>query len=474
MDFQVLPVCFAIQSFNTSLTNSTAAISTSHDNDQSRSDDTAGWPSQCDHFATKGSSGWLRQAEFGWPPPGKGPPMNNFVSLDDRQQHHPRPPPAPSHTYATSMENSAQGSLQSHVTSAPPWSTSGIPPWSTATRPLSDIRELTEPSLIDITNRKPPFARGLSKKSSASHMRNASLARKGSITARPEKVNQDDGRERHSPRTSPSTPGDRSSIYSIPPGNVPPRSSSRLGRQRSTSQSRAPVVEPPPPRGQGYTIPNRGHSTSPVKDLAARFDPVSFESTRRIPSRTFIRSQHPEDILDAPSHRHPRISVDLHTSASLFVGGGSIEGHVRLNVDDAERVRHKRAIALGRVSVDLLGVEEMSGPRRFVFLNLATELVDAENPPPQNMVESLKQISPIDPFWLLAPSISSIPFMMSLPLDVGPPPFQSKHARIRYLLCVTLLVRDQGRQYLVRSSRDVSVLSVYDRKHHWDKQHGNS
>ncbi|KAF2101892.1 hypothetical protein NA57DRAFT_35010 [Rhizodiscina lignyota] len=362
------------------------------------------------------------------------------------------------------MEKSTYGSLQSHTTSAPPWSTSGIPPWSTATRPLSDIRELTEPSLVDMTNRKPSVRRQLSKKSSASHTRNVSLARKDSVTAafeKPHSLYKADRTGRQSPIASPSTPGDRSSIYSIPPGNVPPRSSSRPRRQRSTSQSRGPIPDPPP-REQAYTIRNRGQSRSPVKEYAARFDPVSFESIRHVPSRTFIRNPQPVDILDAPSHRHPRISADLHISASLFVGGGSIEGHVKINVDDAERLRHKRALALGRVSVDLLGVEEMAWPKRVVFLNLATELVDSENPPPHNMVESLKHISPIDPFWLLTPSISSIPFMLSLPLDVGPPPFQSKNARIRYVLCVTLLVRDQGRLYLVRSSQDVSVLSVYD------------
>jgi len=53
-------------------------------------------------------------------------------------------------------------------------------------------------------------------------------------------------------------------------------------------------------------------------------------------------------------------------------------------------------------------------------------------------------------------------FFEGLPLDVGPPPFQSKTAKIRYVLCVTLLVREQARQYVVRTSEDVTVLSVYD------------
>jgi hypothetical protein len=178
-----------------------------------------------------------------------------------------------------------------------------------------------------------------------------------------------------------------------------------------------------------------------------------------------VRTAEPNiDVLEFPKHQHPRVTVELHAAASLFVGGGSVEGHVRIVIDDLERIRHRRQLAISRLSIDLLGVEEMSSSRRNIFLNLATELMDSDNPPPHNMVESLKQISPIDPFWLLAPSVSHLPFLISLPLDVGPPPFWSKGARIRYVLCATALIRDQGKQYLVRSSQEVSVLSVYDRK----------
>ncbi|KAJ4360831.1 uncharacterized protein N0V89_001398 [Didymosphaeria variabile] len=78
------------------------------------------------------------------------------------------------------------------------------------------------------------------------------------------------------------------------------------------------------------------------------------------------------------------------------------------------------------------------------------------------MVDSQQQIGLDDPFWHLVPSITNLPFSMSLPLNVGPPPFQSKNARIRYVLCISLLIRDQGKQYIVRVSEDVTVLSVYD------------
>lgn len=145
------------------------------------------------------------------------------------------------------------------------------------------------------------------------------------------------------------------------------------------------------------------------------------------------------------------------------MGGGSIEGTVQINIDDAERIRHRRTLDIARISIDLLGTEEVSGNRRAVFLNLATELIDEENPPPQNMVDTQQPIGPENLFWHLMPSMTNLAFNLSLPLNVGPPPFHSKNARIRYILCVSLLIRDQGKQYIVRTSEDVAVLSVYDR-----------
>jgi hypothetical protein len=150
--------------------------------------------------------------------------------------------------------------------------------------------------------------------------------------------------------------------------------------------------------------------------------------------------------------------------AAIFVGGGSVEGTVQINVDDAERIRHRRTLDIARISIDLLGLEEMSGNRRHVFLNLATELIDERNPPPANMVDTQEPISSYDAFWHLMPSVTNLAFNLSLPLNVGPPPFHSKNAKIRYQLCVSLLIRDHGKQYIVRTSEDVAVLSVYDRR----------
>lgn len=200
-----------------------------------------------------------------------------------------------------------------------------------------------------------------------------------------------------------------------------------------------------------------------MRHVAARLDPISHDTSRRIPSRTFVREPISKELLEFPSHRHPRIELGLDLLAGIFVGGGSIEGTVQINVDDAERIRHRRTLDIARISIDLLGLEEMSGNRRCVFLNLATELLDEKNPPPANMVDTQEPISPRNVFWHLMPSVTNLAFNLSLPLNVGPPPFQSKNARIRYVLCVSLLIRDHGKQYIVRTSEDVTVLSVYDR-----------
>ena len=370
-------------------------------------------------------------------------------------------------------------------------------------RPLSDIRELTEPSLADTIPRKllsdnvqrSTSRTGLSKMPSVASRRCPSFGTRHGENKEPERKysiesngNRSVHRGRSSRTPSPQSPTDNnsiSSIYSIPPGSVPPRSSSRT-RARSASRARPtqqkpsvqitqrappttslntiPTIPLPPPQGSGNTILRRGQSESPVHHVAARLDPISHDTNRRIPSRTFIREPLSKELLEFPSHRHPRIQLGLDLSAGIFVGGGSIEGTVQINIDDAERIRHRRTLDIARISIDLLGLEEMSGNRRSVFLNLATELIDEKNPPPHNMVDSQEPIGSADLFWHLMPSVTNLAFNLSLPLNVGPPPFQSRSARIRYVLCVSLLIRDHGKQYIVRTSEDVTVLSVYDRK----------
>ncbi|KAI9787301.1 MAG: hypothetical protein M1835_002820 [Candelina submexicana] len=294
-------------------------------------------------------------------------------------------------------------------------------------RPLSDIREATEPDLTQKSGFSP----------TARSQARASLD------------------STHSGKASAPGPG------------IPRRSSSqRLQRRgsRNSGVSFAPPLAPPPPaKGSGLTIPSRGRSRSPVRAAAARRNPVSMESLRRIPSRTFVRISQPDDILESPQYKHPRVSLDVRVSAPLFMGGGTVEGNIHLIVDGGTGQRaRKNVVFIGRIMVDVLGVEEASGKRRSIFLSVANEIFDADHPPPTTMLVSPSLVTSTDCFWEMAPSTSDLPFKLNLPLNVGPASFHSKHARIRYILCVTAVIKVTGKQYWVRQSQDIAVLSVYD------------
>ncbi|KAF1999804.1 hypothetical protein P154DRAFT_436319 [Amniculicola lignicola CBS 123094] len=439
----------------------------------------------------------LKGSGFAQPPPGKGPPEHRpLLARANSCSNITTSGPVPGHVIGHVI--GCGGMVGS--TFGEPRALSTVPSWA-KTRPLSDIRELTEPSLAEIVPQKFFSEHSIARSNSITRKPSVVSRHRPSIDSRhaenrePERKNSIESnglrsgpRGRCSRTPSPPSPGDNSysSIYSIPHGSVPPRSSSRA-RTRSASRTRqppppmpllpitqrvpaapslntvnVPSIPAPPPRGIGHTIPRRGSSVSPLRQVADRFDPVSHDTHRRIPSRTFIREPVSNELIEFPTHRHPRVEVGLDLSAGIFVGGGSIEGTAQITVDDAERIRHRRTLDIARISIDLLGLEEMVGNRRSVFLNLATELIDGANPPPQNMVDTQEQNGSDDPFWHLMPSVTNLPFILSLPLNVGPPPFQSKNARIRYVLCVSLLIRDQGKQYIVRTSEDISVLSVYD------------
>ena len=207
---------------------------------------------------------------------------------------------------------------------------------------------------------------------------------------------------------------------------------------------------------------NNGPSRSPVKESSARHDAVKSDGSRRVPSRTYIRKPHPTDILESPTYKHPRVKLELQVSAPLFVGGGSVEGQVKVTVDENERLKSRRSLGIGALAVDLVGFEDVTGGKKASFLAVGTELIDSAHPPPADMVEPPNPLAPSDSFWTLTSSTSLLPFMVSLPLEPGPPPFQSKNASIRYLLCATALMNDAGKHYRVRASQEVHVLPTYD------------
>lgn len=135
---------------------------------------------------------------------------------------------------------------------------------------------------------------------------------------------------------------------------------------------------------------------------------------------------------------------------------------MKLTIDDNERMKHRRSLGIAAIAVDLLGYEEVASNRKAMFLALGTDLLDAKHPPPPNMTEPPNPLAPDETFWRLKPSASALPFMLSLPLDTGPPPFQSKQASIRYLVCTTALINDAGKLYRVRTCQEVHVLPTYD------------
>ncbi|KAK5122201.1 hypothetical protein LTR85_004111 [Meristemomyces frigidus] len=350
---------------------------------------------------------------------------------------------------------------------------------ATGTRPLSDIRELTEPSLIDAiarrssgylrqrrsTSRANSVKRNLSTRRDDIVRRDGALRRDGSFSTRAAGTHTFHGapqpHDNVSSSSYSSTP-EAPSAFTIPQSSVPRRSSS-FTRVRSPSKGhiRKPSIRAVPTHGS-HTVPNRGQGHSPVKHVGLRLDPVTSTSARRVPSRTYVRSPHTSDILEYPSHKHPRVKLELHATAPVFVGGGSVEGFVRVTVDDNERLKQRRSLGIAGLSVDVLGYEEVSIGRRASFLALGTELLDGTHPPPPNMTEPVNPLVPADKFWTLSPSTSALPFMISLPLDTGPPPFQSKVASIRFLLCTTALIRDAGKLYRVRTSQEIQVLPTYD------------
>ncbi|KXL43078.1 hypothetical protein M433DRAFT_92684, partial [Acidomyces richmondensis BFW] len=373
---------------------------------------------------------------------------------------------------------SPPNAANSHPTDAAPTR----PAWpNTSIRPLSDIRELTEPSLIDLgTTRRSTNSRNRRSTSRASLGKHAPSTRLDSSVKRSES-----GRTKEAPcnpytlGAKPGEPSSSSSYSSTPPENIGifaipqssvPRRSSSFGHSRRPSESKGharklsirAVPTPTTPSLADHSIPNHGPSRSPVKDAGLRLDPITSDVARRVPSRTFVRSPQPLDILDYPSFKHHRIKLEVQATAPVFVGGGSIEGFVRVTVDDNERQKQRRTLGIGSLCMDLLGFEDVCGNQRSVFLSLGTDLIDARHPPPVSMAEPTNPLTPGDRFWTLSPSHSALPFMISLPLDTGPPPFQSKHASIRFLLCATALIRDAGNHYRVRTSQEVQILPTYD------------
>ena len=84
----------------------------------------------------------LNWSGFVPPLPSKGPPPSSS-SFSESVNDPPRISLSPAIPVHENIVNNATWDLKLLGGSA--WVTAGLPPWATKTRPLSDIRELTEP-----------------------------------------------------------------------------------------------------------------------------------------------------------------------------------------------------------------------------------------------------------------------------------------------------------------------------------------
>jgi hypothetical protein len=267
------------------------------------------------------------------------------------------------------------------------------------------------------------------------------------------------------------TPGDlptrTPSAVGLPVKEVPDRRSSAsvLGHNMTSRQSSVqdlPSWRLPTPSNAGQMIPSRGRSNSPVRKALQR-DPVSSENLRRSPSKTFIRPAPPLDFLDVGNSRHGRIDMSVQLPAPLFVGGGTIEGHVNIAVDGGPHQAPKaKPIFISKLTIDVIGVEEVNDGRRWIFLSLGTDVFNESHPPPMTLVNSQIPVSHSELFWALKPAYASIPFCVNLPLNIGPPPYASKQAGIRYFVCPTVAIKSGGKQSIIRQFCNIQMLTVYD------------
>ena len=144
------------------------------------------------------------------------------------------------------------------------------------------------------------------------------------------------------------------------------------------------------------------------------------------------------------------------------MGGATLEGEVHVGIDGGPfqtRRKSTPGLSLGKISVTLVGIERCKG-RLDMFRALSSDLIDAVHPPPASMAPGPGP----DATWDVQPSNSTLPFRLDLPVVMGPPPYKSKKVGISYWLSTLAEFTISGKQHLVRQSREVTVLTVHDRR----------
>ena len=257
------------------------------------------------------------------------------------------------------------------------------------------------------------------------------------------------------------------SAMSLPLREVPERRSSASIFAQSLHESRKPSFQElpkwqvPPRAARSKSVSLRGRSDSPVRQALNRATQSS-EAMRTSPSRTFIRTIPPLDVLERGSMRNERLDFSVHLPSPLFVGGGTIEGQIKLNVHEDTKKSKSRSISISRLSIDVIGVEEVNDGRRWVFLSLGSELFDENHPPPPALISSRKSQLGSELSWPLKSASAVVPFCINLPLNLGPPPYLSRQASIRYILSPAAHFKVGDKRAMVRQTWNIHMLTVYD------------
>lgn len=163
-----------------------------------------------------------------------------------------------------------------------------------------------------------------------------------------------------------STSGLRSgaaSVHSLALKDVPDRRSSLAPASQGSLQD-FPSWRLPGPAAAGRCVPPRGRAESPIKRSISK-GPISSDALRPSSSRTFIRSTPPLRLLDLGNITHRRLQLSTSLKAPLFVGGGTVEGYVKLAIDHPENSKDRsKPLHISKLSVDIVGVEEVGDSRK--------------------------------------------------------------------------------------------------------------
>ncbi|RPA99671.1 hypothetical protein L873DRAFT_1628970, partial [Choiromyces venosus 120613-1] len=197
---------------------------------------------------------------------------------------------------------------------------------------------------------------------------------------------------------------------------------------------------------RGDTTRNRAKQRQPNHGLGTSEEPGRL-------AKTFVRPMPPHELLEHPVTFNSRITMHIAVMSPLYVGGARVDGRLNIHIHGTRL----DDIRMGRVGIDLVGIE---GMRKVVFMSVTSELVDEDHPPPASILHPMGENQTIS--RKVKPSRLFLLFRLNLPLNVGPGPFHSVRARIRYVIHGTIMATINGIKTIIRCSRDIRVISALD------------